>query len=299
MMRRSRFLTGAALAAGGLTLAARGPLPTPSPIPTPDPEAERIFGAARGWWETRVDLPYLTYGALIRYRHGSHVFDNWWNAALRTKDHALHLERIPIPADEAKRLKGFPIMIFGFKIADTNADSEPIRVELPSIDPTSDFGVLSRYQSNVNANSEATPNPLEVPEATAEPLREIGSVQAYTRDYDIRLVGEETLRYGDAYHLRLRPLHDPQVFRLRELWIGKNDYVTLQMVIAGIFHGRPYDAVPWTLTYVPIDGHWYLQQVRATNLNFGFALHIDAIEFDFVDYHFPKDVPQYTFDQLL
>jgi hypothetical protein len=300
VIRRDAFLKAAALAGGGLVLGAR-PLPTATPLPPPDPEADRIFGAARAWWETRADVPYLTYGALIRYRHGGHIFDNWWNATLRTKDHALHLERIAIPADEAKRLKGFPITIFGFKIADTNADAEPIRVELPSIDPISDFGVLSRYRSNVSVNSDATPNPLDEPEpkATAGDLKEIGVVQAYTRDYDVRLAGVETLHYGDAYHLRLIPLRDPAVFRLRDLWIAKSDYATMQMAVDGIFHGKPYDAVRWTVSYVPIESHWYLQQVRATNLKFGFDLRIDAMEFDFVDYHFPTDVPQYTFDHLL
>jgi hypothetical protein len=300
-MQRGRFLKASALAASGLALGARRPAPSPSPMPSPDPEADRIFGAARGWWQARTDLPYLSYGALIRYKHGPHVWDNWWNATLRTKDHALKLDRIAIPADEAKRLKGFPITIFGFKIADTNSDAEPIRVELPQLDPTSDFGVLARYRSDINVNSEATPNPLNEPEPkpSATPLKEIGSVQAYTRDYDVRLLGEETLRYGDAYHLKLTPLRDPQVFRLRDLWVGKTDYATQQMVIAGIFHGRPYDSVPWTVIYVPIESRWYVQQIRAANLHFGLDINIDAMEFDFVDYHFPADVPQFTFDRLL
>ena len=301
-MRRRSFLTAAALAASAPALvgARPRPLPTASVLP-PDPEAERLLGAAREWWRNRTDVPYVNYGALIRYRRGSHVFDNWWNATLRTKDRALRLERIPIPADEAKRLRGFPITIFGFKVADTNADAEPIRVEEPQIDPLSDFGVLSRYRSKVNVNSEATPNPLaEVePGPSATPLREIGEVRSNTRDYDVRLVGEETLRYGDAYHLRLTPLRDPAVFRLRDLWIAKDDYATMQMTIAGIFHGKPYDSVRWTISYVPIESHWYVQQVRAANLHFGLNVEIEAMEFDFVDFHFPKDVPQFTFDRLL
>jgi hypothetical protein len=115
----------------------------------------------------------------------------------------------------------------------------------------------------------------------------------------VRLVGEETLRYADTYHLKLTPLHDPQIFRLRDLWVTKTDYATVQMTIDGIFHGRPYDAVRWTVSYVPIDSRWYLQQLTATNLHFGLDVHIQAMEFDFVDYHFPTDVPQYTFDHLL
>jgi hypothetical protein len=301
-VKRRDFVTRAALLAGGATLGARPrPGPSPSPTPAPDPQAEAMFGAAREWWHARKDAPYLTYGALIRYKHGAHVFDNWWNATFRSSDRAIRLERIAIPEDEAKRLKGFPITIFGFKIGDTNPDAEPIRVEPPQIDPTSDFGVFTRYRSNVDVNSESTPNPLEdqTPEPKGTPLREIGSVQAYTRDYDVRLVGEETLRYGDAYHLRLTPLRDPKILRLRDLWVSKANSATMQIAIDGIFNGKPYDATRWTVSYVPIGGRWYVQQIVGADLRFGFDTKIDAMEFDFVDYHFPADVPKFTFDRLL
>ena len=298
-MKRNDFVKAAALATSGLALGARRPAPSPSPSPPPDPEGERLFAAARDWWTARTDVPYLTYGALIRYSHAGHVFDNWWNATLRTNDRALRLVRVPIHDDEVRRLRGFPITLFGFKIADTNGDAEPISVESPQIDPLSDFGVLTRYKSNVTANSEATPNPLAEPEASAAPLKEIGSVRTSTRDYDVRLIGEETLRYGAAYHLGLTPLRDPSVFRLRDLWIAKEGYATMQMTLAGIFHGKPYDAVRWRIVYVPIDSHWYVQQVRGAGLHFGLNVEIEAMEYDFVDYHFPTDVPQFTFDRLL
>jgi len=69
--------------------------------------------------------------------------------------------------------------------------------------------------------------------------------------------------------------------------------------VDGIFNGQPYDRVRWTARYVPLAGQWYLQQLRGDNLRFGLNVMIQAMEIDFVDYHFPSEVPQHTFDKLL
>ncbi|MBC5811170.1 MAG: hypothetical protein GIW95_10040 [Candidatus Eremiobacteraeota bacterium] len=71
------------------------------------------------------------------------------------------------------------------------------------------------------------------------------------------------------------------------------------MALDGIYNGKPYDGARWTVGYVPLGGQWYLQQVRAENLRFGFNVNIEAMEIDFVDYRFPADLPKYTFDTLL
>ena len=309
-MKRTSFAAGLALASGAAafalgprSLSAR-PGPTPTPLPPPDPEAERIFAAAKAWWQKRKDLPYLEYGALVRYRHKGHVINNWWDATFRSSDGALPLERIAVPEDEEKRLKGFPITFYGIRIFDTNPDAEPIQVQEPDVEPNSNFGLLSRYSSRVFVSSEPTENPLANPSpaATATPLREIGRVAARSGDYDVRIVGDEALRYGEATHLKLTPLHDPKQFRLRDLWVDKATGATSQLVVQGIYNGKPYDGVPWTVSYVPIDGRWYVQQLRnGDGLHFGFGLevYIDAMEIDLVDYHFPKDVPKETFQKLL
>jgi hypothetical protein len=300
-VKRAFFAGSLALAAGATMLGAGRPRPTPTPIPSPDPVAERMFTRAKEWWRTRKDVPYLEYGALIRYKHAGHVIDNWWEATFRTSDNALHIERLIVPEDEAKRLRGFPITIFGFRVFDTNPDAEVVHVQEPLIEPTSNFGVLTRYQSRVTVSAEPTENPLLLPEPSATALRVIGNVEVSTRDYDVRLVGEESLRYGDAYHLTLTPLRDPRLYRLRDLWLDKTTYATTQLTVDGIYNGRPYDAVRWTVHYVPLGGQWYVQQIRGDNLHFGFGLEIvlEAMEIDFVDYHFPTTVPKQTFEKLL
>jgi hypothetical protein len=299
-LKRAAFASGLALAAGAVSLAAR-PRPTPTPVPPPDPEAEQLFARAKDWWRNRKDLPYLQYGALIRYRYKGTVFENWWEASFRTSDAALHLEHIAIPEDDAKRLRGFPITFYGIKIFDTNKDVEPISVQAPYVEPISNFGLLTSYLSSVNVYAEPTPNPLTLPSPSATELHEIGRVQAEIRDYDVRIVGDENLRSGDATHLKLTPLRDPRTFRLRDLWIDKASGATAQLVVQGIYNGKPYDGVPWTVRYVPIDGRWYIQQLLGDDLHFGFGLEvlIDKMEIDFVDYHFPQDIPKEIFEKLL
>jgi len=295
-----RSLFAAALGTGALVAAVGArPKPNPTPTPLPDPLAEKLFTRAKDWWRGRKELPYLEYGALVRYKYHRYIHDNWWQATFRTNDGALHLERLVVPEDDLKRLKGFPISIFGFTIGDTNPEADPIRVEVPLIEPTSNFGLLSRYQSAVVTNSEPTENPLLLPSPSATAPREIGRVETAARDYDVRLVGDESLRYGEAHHLTLTPLHDPKLFRLRDLWIDKASGASVQLAVDGIYNGKPYDGIRWLVRYVPLGGRWYVQQLRGDNLHFGLDVNIEAMEIDFVDYHFPTDVPRQRFEQLL
>jgi hypothetical protein len=289
--------------------------PSPSASPTPDARAEALFAKAKAAWRDRTEAKFATWAVLVRYRKGSKSWDNWWQASYRDTDQRLALHRIVIFDDEARRLKGLPINLFGVKIFDTNPDAEPLHVDDPYISPASPFGVVARRgdampalrKSDDNllppvreAGPRALPTPTPTPEPTAEaatPLPEIGRVEAYARDYRVELVGIEHLRYGDAYHLTLEPLRDPGANRLRDLWIATDTYQTVQLGMQGLFEGKPYDGARWIVTYVPLDGRWYVAQIRTDeSMRFGLTT-IDEFEFDFVDYHFPAEIPNYTFEK--
>jgi len=101
-----------------------------------------------------------------------------------------------------------------------------------------------------------------------------------------------------ALHLKLEPLRDPKLNRLRDLWLDPATYRTVQSSVQGLLSGQPYDAVRWTVRYVVLDGREYVQQIYAEEpLRFGLDTIVPKFEFDFVDYHFPNDVPQFTFDR--
>jgi len=280
--------------------------PSPSPLPTTDPQAEAIFQKAKvAWAKLGTGLPpYINYGALIRYGYHGHVFDNWWDAYYRTSDGVFALHRLTDEEEDKRRLSGVPFSIFAFKVFDTNPIAEPIRLDEPAISPLDSFGLLARGVSLPEATPEPTPassvraSPQETP--MEPPIKELVRVEAVARDYRIVLSGTEVLQYGTAYHLVLTPLHDPAVYRLRDLWIDTTSYATLRMRVQGVLSGKPYDGISWTIGYAPLDGRYYVQQIKSDEpLHFGVDTVIPAMEFDFVDYHFPADVPRYTFEKLL
>ncbi len=178
--------------------------------------------------------------------------------------------------------------MFGLKIFDTNPDADEIAMRQPAIDPAFTFGLMPHAFLPAVPRSAGDPTP----DPDAARLREIGRVIAVNREYAISYAGEERLRYGDAYHLALQPLRDPQLNRLRDIWIEKESHLLLRARVAGIYDGAPYDRVTWTVEYVPLEGRIYIQQVRTDqDMHFGVE-RIAHMKLDFVDYRFPKERPR-------
>jgi hypothetical protein len=287
-----------------LLLLGAGPRPASSPTPPPDLEADRLFARAKQVWHDRTDVKYVRFGALVRYLHDGHVFDNWWDAYYRTSDGRLALQRVVDIDEEKHRLRGVPFSIFGLKIFDTNKDAEPIRLDDPAIDPDSSFGVVSRDFAPAPANPSGEPTvqpfafPSVAPEPSASPIREITRVEATSRDYRVTRLPDETVFEQPAIHLHLEPLREPEFNRLRDLWLDPTTYRTLQLNVQGLLNGKPYDGVMWTVRYVVVEGRQYVQQIVADQpLRFGIDTTLPKFEFDFVDYRFPTDIPQFTFDR--
>ncbi len=278
----------------GVVLLGAVAAPGPSPTPVPDAAAERLYSQARAAWRDPSPPPYVRYGALVRYQHGKHVVDTWWDAVYRTSDGAMTLNEVHDAAAENHRLRGVPFSIFGFQVFDTNPDAEPIRIDEPQIAPIETFGVRSHVTLDPNAQPSA-PAPL-----STGLLRQISHIVANTRVYQVTLVGTETIAGAPAQHLSLVPLSDPGANRLRDLWIDPATYRTVQLRVQGLLQGKPYNGISWTVHYVLVDGHNYLQQIVADEpLRFGFETIIPKYEFDFVDYHFPTSEPVGTFDHKL
>lgn len=300
-LSRSLFVCSAF---GALLAAAPAGQSTPTPLPTSDPRAEEIFAKAKTAWSAQAAKlpPFINYGALLRYEYHGHVFDNWWDAYYRAADGAFTLHRLTDEEEDRRRLAGVPFSIFAFKVFDTNKMAEPIRLNDPYISPIDSFGLLARNAPSRGGPAGKSPSPAATLEATplGTPLRELIVVEAVARDYRIELAGTEQLQYGEAYHLVLTPLRDPGLYRLRDLWVDTTNYVTLRTTIQGLLSGKPYDAIRWTIVYVPIDGLYYLQQIKSDEpLRFGLDTVIPAMEIDFVDYHFPATVPAIEFQHLI
>jgi hypothetical protein len=285
------------------------------------PQADAIFARAKNAWRARAEVPFVTYGLRERYEWRDRVHDNWWQVSYRSSDRALALQRVIVAQQEDARLRGVPITLnlrFHDNPAradsvDTNPDADAFPILDPQIEPNASFGMLAHEHRSALVGAptpspgplpSATPASLPVPAATPDPgqtpLRELIRVEAVARDYRIELAGTERIRDVDTYHLTLTPLRDPHVYRLRDLWVDTQSYVTVQLALAGLFEGKPYDAARWIVTYVPIEGRYYVGQIKTDDqLRFGADRFVTGLQFDFVQYAFPQTIPSVLFDRFL
>ena len=119
----------------------------------------------------------------------------------------------------------------------------PDLIGVPMLDPTYTFGL--KYPANRSGKSETE---------TPSRLRIIATVSATNREYEVTLAGVSTVDGVPSYHLLLRPLSKPKENRLRELWVGINDYLPRKAVLAGNFTIAPLVDVPWMVKFTILDG---------------------------------------------
>jgi hypothetical protein len=273
---------------------------------------ELLFKLAKGAWNARTEAPFVTYNLRERYSWRGHIHDNWWTAYYRASDHNLVLHRMLVAQDEARRLRGFPIA-FNMHLhksdvratdVDTSADADAFPILDPLIAPADSFGLLAHAPQAALVERAPVPAQTISPEPAAPepdgPLRVVAHVEASSRDYAIAFVGTDAIDNADTYHLALTPLHDPQKYRLRDLWIDPETYSTKRLTVQGLFAGKPYDGALWTVDYIFLAGRSYLRDIRATQpLHFGMDRSVGDLEYDFVGYDFPPTIDDLTFRRLL
>lgn len=96
--------------------------------------------------------------------------------------------------------------------------------------------------------------------SNAQGLREIGRVTSTDRDYEIAYDGVDSVDGVQAYHLTLRPTHDPGRLRLRELWVDTQTFTTVKLVTQGNFVNSN---VRWAITFATVNGAQYIASEEA------------------------------------
>lgn len=91
-------------------------------------------------------------------------------------------------------------------------------------------------------------------------LKSIASVTAIAHQYTIELAGIENVNGKDCYHLVMHPAREPQRYRLRELWIETESYLTRKLLAANNF---TTSRVPWTVTFADVGGARYIDSETA------------------------------------
>lgn len=133
----------------------------------------------------------------------------------------------------------------------------------------------------------ATPFPSP-PNLAADPIQTIAVVHAVDRAYDITYVETTTIAARTVYHLRLRPLRDPQTYPLRELWIDTTTYDVVRLSYIW-----PYNDTSASITYdfapVGAEAIWSIVHVDARARR-------EHVSEDLHDITFPANVPDMDFE---
>ncbi len=107
-------------------------------------------------------------------------------------------------------------------------------------------------------------------DTAATQLPVIGHTGTVVRDYDATLI--ETLgdELGPEYHLALKPTHDPDRLRLRELYVDGRTWLPEEAVVDGIGSRPPLTKVRWRVEYRQVEGATYIARETALqNLDYG------------------------------
>jgi hypothetical protein len=98
----------------------------------------------------------------------------------------------------------------------------------------------------------------EAPAPESTGLKTIAVVSAPQHDYAVTSAGTANIGGVLTDHLTLRPLHDPNRYRLRELWIDPSTNLPRRAVVARNFTVAPEDTVPWQIDFAVVDGGLYI-----------------------------------------
>lgn len=144
--------------------------------------------------------------------------------------------------------RGINISILGIRIGSPEPSLDLLGE--PLLAPTYSFGM--RYAQ-----------PLRGAPSPGGGLPVIATVSAQKPEYRIELVDEPEIDGDATYHLKLTPLRDPKNNRLRELWVGTDDYLPRRAAISGNFTQAPMVDVPWTVDFSIVDGVPYISRETA------------------------------------
>lgn len=74
------------------------------------------------------------------------------------------------------------------------------------------------------------------------------------------------------YDLVLRPVTEPEEYRLREVWVNAHTFATDRLMSQGNFMVGGVTQVPWLVTFKQIDGATYVQSEQ-TKQSFSLERH--------------------------
>jgi hypothetical protein len=145
----------------------------------------------------------------------------------------------------------------------------------------------------------ATPPPSPPPDLAPDPLelKTIATVTSAGDPYDVTLVGIESINGRRCYHLRLRPLGDPDRFPLRELWVGTADFEVVALTYDWDFGSGHRGRVSYRFAPIGPRGVWAIERIDADVdvRHEVFTTRTEHVGSDLRDITFPADWPAADF----
>lgn len=133
------------------------------------------------------------------------------------------------------------------------------------------------------------------PNLAEDPIITIATVTAVDRAYAITLTGTERIGTHTCYHLRLRPLRDPQSYPLRDLWVDTTTYDVVRLTYVW-----PYNDITADVTYdfAPVGPQaiWAIVHIEGQAVSHGlFTTHVERVSEDLQNIDFPASEPDADF----
>ncbi|MGA7571245.1 MAG: hypothetical protein WBG27_12385 [Candidatus Aquilonibacter sp.] len=133
------------------------------------------------------------------------------------------------------------------------------------------------------------------PNLAEDPITTIATVAAVDRAYAITLVATELVGERTCYHLRLRPLRDPQSYPLRDLWIDTTTYDVVRLSYVWPYNGTTADI---TYDFAPVGPRaiWSIVHIEGQAVSHGlFTTHVERVSEDLGNIAFPASEPDADF----
>jgi hypothetical protein len=264
VVMRATVLSRSIIAAA-LALACLGAAPVPAAAPSA-PDADAIFANVRKTWGQGAYPRFAEYTTVVEYhKDGRHLKHSWEttedfrHGAIYSK--MFSREQLNYMGDPDYRINiGIPF----FGNLTKPQPKDPIGHVAFAVDQ--DYGMAPVQRAFQTPPSQHDFN------AQASKLQVIGRTGTTARDYEVRLIETLDGPDGKEYHLGLRPLRDPQRFRLREIYVDADTYRAEEAVVDGISNRAPLSKVPWRIEFREVAGATYIARETALqDLDYGRA----------------------------
>jgi hypothetical protein len=223
------------------------------------------------WLKTRSAITAAQYPGRIDYTiavtglDGSRPAADHYRASCDSGDGAIRVfpisdEQLAAPAPVPHGVNTFfVIQLSGGRGSGTATYAIPMGHPAPTSDLLGEPLLSPTYMFGLGYNLAATHAQTETPSS----LRVIATVSAQSPDYQVTLIDMPAIDGVATYHLKLTPLRRPKEHRLRELWVGENDYLPRKAIVAGNFTIAPLVDVPWVVDFSIVDGAPYIARESA------------------------------------